>query len=211
MKTPLETVNGSPIAELEDVLGFWFRGVGSGGLPSDDAVRRWFMGGADFDQETRLLFESTVDAALEGDLGCWAETPRGLLALVIVLDQLTRNVYRGNAKAFAGDTRAIGYTRHALGQRLHERFQPIERYFLYMPLEHAEDVEAQRQAVALFEALACDAPSGAPSFFQNGVDWARKHQAVIERFGRFPARNAALGRTSTPDEEIFLQANPRGF
>lgn len=195
-------------AMQEGVLRFWFGPPVDDGLPPPDVTRRWFAGGPRFDDECRAGFATEVDAALRGEREVWAETPRGRLALVLLLDQLPRNLFRGSAAAFAGDATALRHAREAVASGEDQSLRPVERYFLYMPFEHAEDLDAQRQAIALFESLA---ESQTAPLFAGGVEWARRHIAVIERFGRFPARNAALGRPSTPEEEALLREHPSGF
>jgi uncharacterized protein (DUF924 family) len=189
----------------EDVLGFWFDGLGPDDLPTRATFERWFEGGEAFDRAVRERFGEAVRAACEGDLDHWAESARGRLALVLLLDQLTRNVHRSTARAFAGDARALAQARAALSRREDRELRPVERYFLYMPFMHAEDAAQQRRSVALFERLASDAEPDAKATFELGLAHAREHRDTIHRFGRFPARNQALGRASTPEELAFLE------
>ena len=195
----------------EDVLRFWFGPLDSDGLPGQEATLRWFTGGPDFDQEIRASFASDVDAALRGERDEWAQTPQGRLALVLLLDQFTRNIFRGTAQAFAGDAQALKHTSAALDRAEDQELRPIERLFLYMPFEHAEDRAQQARVVSLFERLLEGAPAKGRALFQGGLDYGRRHQVVIDRFGRFPARNAALDRVSTPEEIEFLRRNKAGF
>lgn len=174
------------------ILEFWFG-------PTPGAERpEWFRKDDAFDARVRERFGEAVAAAIDGDFEDWAATPRGALALVILLDQFTRNVHRDTPRAFAGDARALAVAQHAIARGFDRRLSPVERWFLYMPFQHAESREVQRRSLALFEALAQDGLPGP-------LDWARKHAAVIERFGRYPHRNAVLGRASTPEEIAFLQ------
>lgn len=188
-------MNGA--ASPADVLAFWF---GAG-----DAVDpRWFNGGEAFDREIGRRFGDTIAAALAGALDGWAATRDGALALIVVLDQFTRNVHRGTPGAFAGDARAL-----ALAQRLVERgddrdLPPLRRWFAYMPLEHAEDLAVQDRCVALFEALLADAGAHHEAL-AGALDYARRHRDVVARFGRFPHRNEILARASTPAELEFLR------
>lgn len=190
------------------VLAFWFAGIDRDGAVGERHTRRWFMGGEAFDQQCRDGFAVDVEAALGGDCDGWAETPRGRLALVLLLDQLSRNLFRGSARAFAGDAAALGQARAALAAGEDETLDPIERYFLYMPFMHAESPADQAESVRRFARLA-DAASAA--VFRNGGHHARQHADVVARFGRFPARNAALGRTSTDAERAFLREFPAGL
>lgn len=178
------------------VLDFWFG--------SDDAVDpRWFKGGEAFDREIDRRFGATIDAALAGELDDWAASADGALALVLVLDQFTRNVYRGTPRAFAGDARALALARRLVDSGEHRRLPPLQRWFAYMPLEHAEDLTLQQQCVGLFEALAAE-PGPQREALAGALDYARRHHDVIARFGRFPHRNAILGRASTDEEAAFL-------
>ncbi len=190
-----------------ELLDCWFGKLDDAGLPDPAVSQRWFRGGPAFDQELRQRFGRDVEAALAGEREAWASTPSGRLALVLLLDQLTRNIQRGTAGAFAGDARALQHAVLALEGGEDQRLRPIERCFLYMPFEHAEDREQQVRAVLLFESLA----SGGEPLLLGGLDWARRHQRVIERFGRFPSRNLVLGRSSTPEELAFLAETPAGF
>ena len=188
----------------EAVLEFWLGESNDLGLPRPETRRRWFEGGARFDAEVRDRFGPTLEAALRGDLDAWCETPRGRLALVIVLDQMTRNAFRGSSRAFAGDARARELVRTALEAGGDASLTPAERYFLYMPLMHAEDPRLQEESVARFRALAEADPEPGGGMLSGGVRWAEGHRREIERFGRFPGRNAALGRENTAEERSFL-------
>lgn len=177
----------------EDVLQFWFERK-----PNLLRRRRWFKSDEQFDARCRERFEFTVRAAMDGALDNWAETPAGALALVIVLDQLPRNIYRGTHMAYGGDAHARRIARAALNQGFDAKLTPVERMFLYLPFEHSENLADQDFAVRLFSALAQE-----PGL-EKVHDSAKRHRKVIRRFGRFPHRNAALGRASTPAEEAFL-------
>jgi uncharacterized protein (DUF924 family) len=196
---------------IKAVLSFWFGPLGPEGIPAEQTARRWFAGGPTVDEECRETFGVHVAAAVRGERDAWAGTPSGRLALVLLLDQLTRNIHRGTAGSFAGDERALAQAAEAVRLGEDQTLRPIERYFLYMPFEHAEDAAMQRRAVELFERLLEEAPAGALGIFEAGVEYARRHEAVIARFGRFPGRNAALGRPSTAQEEAFLLEHPTGF
>ncbi len=177
------------------VLDFWF---GTEGSPASGTVRDlWFTKSEATDAEIRERFGATIDAALQGQLDHWALSADGTLALILVLDQFTRNVFRDTPRAFAGDAAALGYARHLVYSGADQHYGTLQRWFIYMPFEHSESLVDQYESVRLFAALADDG-EGAP------LDWARKHFDVIRRFGRFPHRNAILGRASTPEETEFL-------
>ncbi|MDO5625033.1 MAG: DUF924 family protein [Pseudomonadota bacterium] len=194
-----------------DVLRLWL-----GAHPLDTAAMQrvqaqWFKKDEAFDQTLRTRFGPTIAAALRGDLHAWAHTAQGWLALLIVLDQFTRNVFRGQPDSFAGDAQALTLAREGIARGDDQRVPPMARIFCYLPLEHAEDAAMQARSVALFEALS-DAPGAEPrAFFDGTRDYAHKHQDVIARFGRFPHRNAILGRPSTAAEQDYLAQPGAGF
>ena len=170
------------------VLDFWFREL---------APRHWFLGSAKLDKEMRRRFSDWVDAAMRGDLDAWAATPRGRLALILLLDQFTRNIHRGKAEAFAGDARAQALVLEGLAAGMDRPLNLAERQFFYMPLVHAEDAELQAMSLKKFAVFLREA--------QSTVKHQKDHAAIIRRFGRFPTRNAALGRPSTQEERAFLE------
>jgi uncharacterized protein (DUF924 family) len=183
----------------QEVLDFWF---GAPGSASDGQPRReWFVKDDAFDAEVRRRFGAAIDEALAGGLREWdAERPGGALARILVLDQFTRNAWRNTPRAFAGDALALSAARELADGGAHASLPPPQRAFAYMPFEHAEDILMQERAVALFTALAAQHPG-----FGDMLDYARRHRGVIARFGRFPHRNAILGRASTPEEVEFLR------
>jgi uncharacterized protein (DUF924 family) len=191
-------------AEAAAVLDFWYQ-PDDAGRWRDLAREEWFRKDAAFDAAIRERFGDLIARALAGGLGEWCVQPRGALARVLVLDQFTRNAFRDTPDAFAGDARALATAKAALAQGFDRGLAPVERWFLYMPFEHSEVLEDQSRAVALFEALAAETGLDAP------LEWARKHEAVIRRFGRFPHRNDILGRASTPEEAAFLQTPGSSF
>ena len=198
-------IDGASYNLPEDVLQFWFGELDPGGLPAPDVSRRWFRSDVAFDDEIRERFGEAVEAAVSGYMESWANRPRGRVALILLLDQFTRNIFRGRAEAFSGDERALSHARAAIEAGEHRELMLVERYFLYMPFEHVEDLELQQRSVALFEELLAEAPDAGGRLFSGGLDWAKSHRDEIERFGRFPGRNEALGRTSTPDEVAWLK------
>jgi uncharacterized protein (DUF924 family) len=184
---------------VHDVLAFWFGQV-------EHQRPEWFRKDPAFDAQVRERFGATVETALADGLPDWAASAEGALARVIVLDQFTRNMFRDTARAFAGDALALA-TARALCERGHDQtLPPLRRVFVYMPFEHAEDAAAQAQSVRLFAALAIEAPA-----LVGFEDYARRHAAIIERFGRFPHRNRALGRADRAGEAAFLQQPGSGF
>jgi uncharacterized protein (DUF924 family) len=188
---------------VNDVVTFWFLAPGDPGYGAMRDV--WFRRDAAFDAEIAARFLTQVDAAAGGALDGWAATPEGALALIVLLDQFPRNLFRGQARAFATDAQARAIAGRAIAAGFDQALPPVQRMFVYLPYEHSETLADQHRSVALFEALP-ETPWRA-----GVVDYARRHRAAIERFGRFPARNAALGRESTPDEAAVLAVNPAGF
>jgi uncharacterized protein (DUF924 family) len=203
------------MVQADEVLDFWF-----GAAPLDEAgmmakITRWFRGGPEMDAEVRQRFGAAVEAALAGELDGWAGASRSRLALILVLDQFTRNVFRGDPRTHAGDAKAQRLATEALETGLDRDLDFIERLFLAMPLLHAEDLALQRRGVAYDEALGSAAPPVYRTMEAMHREQSRKYLGVIERFGRFPHRNALLGRASTPDEIAFLadwaeRAAPKG-
>ena len=191
-------VDSSVDSPAAAILDFWFGAPGTPEHGQDRAV--WFRKDSAFDAEIRARFEVAVSAALAGAFGEWCGTPRGSLARVLLLDQFTRNIYRDTPRAFAGDARALATADGAVARGFDRELGRYERWFLYMPFEHAENVEAQRRSLALFGALASETND------PGAAEWAQRHADVVFRFGRFPHRNAILGRTSTPEEAAFLAA-----
>lgn len=195
----------------EDVRRFWFGEFDADGLCEPSVVGRWFDGGEAFDIEIRERFGESVDHALAGGVEEWAATPAGLLALVVTLDQFPRNLFRGSGRSFAGDARALGLARRAVDSGWAARLRPVERLFLFLPFEHAEDRAEQTRSCALYATLLDDVPAAGRLLFESSLEHAERHRVAIERFGRFPGRNEALGRESTPEERAFLEEHPAGF
>ncbi|WP_051390761.1 DUF924 family protein [Paraburkholderia mimosarum] len=186
------------------VLDFWF------GAPGTEAFGRerkmWFRKRAVFDAQLRERFGALVDAAHAGELDAWCATPEGALALVIVLDQFSRNCHRGTPRAFVADEKALAIARAMVASGADLRLPTLQHSaFAYLPFEHAESIEAQRESLRLFGELAKD-PEG-----RGYYDYAVQHAKVIERFGRFPHRNAQLGRASTDEETAFLRERGSSF
>ncbi len=183
------------------VRHFWF-----GEPQTTTPLATWFRKDAAFDDQIRARFGALIETALAGGLQAWDSTPVGTLARILVLDQFTRNAFRDSARAFAGDALALAAAQALVAGGGDQALTPLQRWFVYLPFEHAEDLAAQRQSMALFTALAEQHPGLA-----DARHWAQKHFEVIERFGRYPHRNALLGRASTPEELAYLQQPGAGF
>ena len=190
--------------EAGTVLDFWFGAPGSNEFGS--ARKAWFMKDAAFDAAIRERFGALVERALRGELEAWGDEPRSSLAQILVLDQFTRNAFRGSARSFAGDARALAAASRMVGSRQDEALAPFMRAFVYLPFEHAEGLAMQDEAIRLFTKLVSESPELA-----DMLDYAHRHREVIERFGRFPHRNEILGRQSTAEEIAFIQRPGSGF
>ena len=178
------------------VLDFWF---GEEGGPGYGEFRsQWFQKEDAFDREVTDRFADLYEQAAADRLDAWREEAESCLALVIVLDQFPRNMFRGDARTHATDAKALGAAKYAIERALDRELPAYGRMFLYMPFMHAESVEDQRRSVGLFEGLAAE-PGG-----PDVVEYAVGHRDIVERFGRFPHRNALLGRETTPEEAEFL-------
>ena len=169
-----------------------------------DLCALWFQSSAETDEHCRQHFGSLVEQALAGELVDWADSDEGLVALVVLLDQFTRNLYRGTPRAFAGDAAALALAQANIASGHYQRLPAIHQAFLYMPLEHCEDLEVQEECVTLFEDLAAVTGN---ELLANFTRYAIAHRDVIARFGRFPHRNAILGRESSAAELEYLQTH----
>ena len=189
--------------DFREVLDFWFG-------PADSPVcgrprEAWFRKLEAFDEAIRARFLELHRQAAGGHLQSWEAEPDSLLALIVVLDQFPRNMFRGTSRAFATDAQALAAAQLAVARGFDRLLAPVQRWFVYLPFEHAEDPAVQRRCLELFEDLRADPDSA------ETIDYARRHGEIIARFGRFPHRNAVLGRISTPEEIEFLKQPGSGF
>lgn len=200
--------------DATDLLAYWF-GPDADHLSEGDIARRqapvWWQKDPSRDAEIRERFGEVAARAAAGALDAWADTARGRLALIIALDQLPRVLHRDTPQAFASDHLALAQSLQS--QRLREdlALRPVERVFVYMPMEHAEALPVQDESVHRFEALLAAVPETDREPFRVFLDFARQHRDVILRFDRFPHRNAILGRASTPAETAYLAEPGAGF
>lgn len=208
MSHKMESPSVEASGRTDAIPDFWFGTLDNDGVPAADVMRRWFESDPGFDAEIRERFGADlerVDALSELEV-----EPRGALALVLLTDQFPRNIHRGTPQAFAFDERARGVTRRAIEAGHESALHPIERVFLYMPLEHAEDLKLQDESVRRFRALAEEVPEHLRETFASFAWHAENHREVIARFGRFPHRNAVLGRESTAAERAYLAGGGEG-
>lgn len=192
----------------EDVLRFWF---GEPGAPAFSKSTLWWSKDDATDAEIRRRFEATLEAAVRGELDGWRKTPHGRVAFVVLLDQFSRNMFRGTERAFAQDELALRVACEALDAKDDEVLSTSQAVFLLMPLEHAEDRAMQRRCIEGFEKLLRICPGELRDEVKNNAHYAELHARIVERFGRFPHRNPILGRTSTPDEIGFLKEPHSSF
>jgi len=191
--------------EARIVREYWF---GAQPLTAEALDRRYeFWFGADterHDEEIRARFGGLLERAAAGELNAWADGPRRRLSLILLLDQFPRNMFRGSARAFEYDSLALTLALTGMQSGADGALDFVERLFFYMPLEHAENRDAQDESVAAFRRLFAEVPPQINAIFERTLRSAEKHRAIIERFGRFPHRNALLGRASTPEEAQWL-------
>ncbi|MDZ4398128.1 DUF924 family protein [Hydrogenophaga sp.] len=192
-----------------DVLDFWFGDGLQLDWPSQDHNELWFGGGPAQDEVIRRRFGPLVDESLNGGLIEWETEPRTRLALIVLLDQLSRNVHRGQRRAFDGDARAQRLTRRSIAEGMDTTLTPAGCVFLYMPLMHAEHLALQEECVAHFQRLVDSSPQALRDKLNSNLRFAVVHRDIVAQYGRFPYRNAVLGRTTTPEEEAFLKDGPR--
>jgi len=195
--------------DWKEILDFWFGELDAQGLPDSDHRNKWFRSDRKFDQEIRRRFLSMVLFASEQGLEHWRKEAGGILAEIILLDQFSRNIFRGAAMAFDQDRQARKLCRQAMEKGQDMLLPPVQRAFLYMPLQHSERKADQDLAVECYEQLARSTQGILGDFMASFVQSAGDHREIIARFGRFPHRNKALGRTSTPEEAAYLQGGKR--
>ena len=194
-----------------EVLDFWFADSLTN---SDTLVERraiWFMGGSDVDKLITEMFGTLPDVALAGELQHWTTDTRNALALVLVLDQFPRNIYRNTAQAYHYDSAGLNLAVTIIDEGLNLDLHPIEQSFLFLPLQHSESIDDQTRAVRLYETLTTQSSGAYHEGTKNSLDYAKRHCDIIRRFGRFPHRNGILGRESTEAEIDFLAAGGDTF
>lgn len=202
--------------EARDVRDFWFGPLPATAASLDERMALWFDTGAgparqEHDREIARRFTTLFERAAAGELAAWADSPRRRLSLILLLDQFPRHLFRGTARAFATDAQALALSLSGMQSAADAALQVPERLFFYMPLQHAESREAQEESVAAYRRLAAEAPRTLGDACDAALRSAVEHRDVIGRFGRFPHRNRALGRDSTPAERAWLAAAESTF
>jgi uncharacterized protein (DUF924 family) len=190
-------------AAIDGLLAFWFEGQN----PQD----KWFKASDAFDAKIRGQYGDSVEKARQGALDHWQQTPAGTVALLLLLDQFPRNLYRGSGQSFASDARALEVVIRAIAKGFDRKVPPLQQVFFYLPLEHDETLVSQVACVALTEILRGQADEAFVPLAELFYQFALRHRDTILQFGRFPGRNAALKRPSTPEEQAYLADHPMGF
>jgi uncharacterized protein (DUF924 family) len=205
------TITDEDQARIDAILAFWFKEHALSAPQIDRRMDIWFGEDPTFDHEIQQNFSVDVERASEGRLDHWADEPRGRLALILLLDQFRRNIYRGSAKAFEKDRAALKLCVEGAMQKKDRGLTPIQRAFFYMPLQHAESGKVQAKSVELYSKLA---EAVSPTFqetFLTFAQFAELHRDIIDQYGRFPHRNALLGRRNTPEEDEYLAGDAPDF
>jgi uncharacterized protein (DUF924 family) len=197
--------------EARRVREFWFGKLPLGREALAERMQLWFVGedspklAQECDAALRAEFAPRVEAALRGELASWADGPRRRLSLIILLDQFPRNIYRGRARAFAGDEQAVSLAMSGMQSGADAALDPVERIFFYMPLQHCESIEVQEESLAAYRRLLREAPPALADAFAETLKFAQLHASIIRRFGRFPHRNRVLQRDSTAEEAAYIR------
>ncbi len=202
--------------EARSVRDFWFGTLPLSAAQLQQRMRFWFGNEPtplrrERDEAIRSRFAQLLERAGSGELDSWADGPRRRLSLIILLDQFPRNIYRGSARAFAYDARALGLALSGMQSAADAALDVVERVFFYMPLQHAESGEVQDESVAAYRRVLAEASADVHAFFASSLRSAEHHRSIIEQFGRFPHRNRVLDRPSTPQEEQWLARSGDSF
>lgn len=195
----------------QQVHQFWFGELQDEHDLAKDKAKLWFGGGQEVDAQITERFGQTLERARQGELEDWKRSARDTLSLILVLDQLSRNIYRGKPEAFAGDHLSRELTLALIDSGQDQELYPIERVFAYLPLEHSERLSDQLLCLKCMERLEAQAPQDTRPAFKDFRQYAQRHLELIERFGRFPHRNAILGRESTPQEVQYMEDGGESF
>ena len=205
------TITGEDQTQIDEILGFWFKEQELTAPQIDRRMDIWFGQDPVFDQQIKAGFADLVEDASEGRLDHWAHNPRGRLALILLLDQFRRNIYRNTAAAFTKDRQALRLCVEGAMQKKDQGLTPIQRVFFYMPLQHAESRKVQAKSVEIYEKLAEAVSPTNRETFRTIAQFAELHRDIIDRFGRFPHRNRLLNRQNTPEENRYLAGDGPSF
>jgi uncharacterized protein (DUF924 family) len=205
------TITDVDQARIDEILEFWFKEQELSAPKIDRRMDLWFGEDEAFDLEIEREFGDDIRTAADGKLDHWAKSPRGRLALILLLDQFRRNIYRGTPKAFDKDKAALKLCVEGAMDKKDQGLTPIERVFFYMPLQHSESAKVQAKSVELYTKLAESVSPTYRETFQTVAYYAELHRDIVEQFGRFPHRNQLLGRKNTPAEEEYLSGDSPDF
>lgn len=205
------TITDDDQARIEAILAFWFKEHELSAPQIDRRMDIWFGEDPVFDHELEKEFADEVELASEGKLDHWAAEPHGRLALILLIDQFRRNIYRNSAKAFSKDRLALKLCVEGAVEKKDKGLTPIQRVFFYMPLQHAESAKVQAKSVALYNRLAESVSPTDQETFLTVAQFAELHKDIIDQFGRFPHRNKLLGRENTPEEDEYLAGDSPDF
>ncbi len=194
-----------------EILSYWFGEPEDTVSYSQGRSKIWFGGDAETDRDIRQRYLPLLEKFTKGELDHWKQHPKSALALIILLDQFTRNIYRDQAKAYDFDPQSLQLAKDCVDRGIDKQMLCIERVFVYLPYEHSENIEDQKESLKLFEGILQDAPEDLKQSAESYLLFAKKHYDVVAEFGRFPHRNSLLGRESTNEEIKFLEAKGRGF
>ena len=205
------TITDEDQQRIDEILSFWFKEQELSAPQIDRRMDTWFSEDPVFDHEIEKEFLGDIERALNGELNYWADEPRGRLALILLIDQFRRNIYRNTAKAFSKDKIALKLCVEGAMEKKDKGLTPIQKVFFYMPLQHAESAKVQAKSVELFTRLA---ESVSPTYRETLLtiaQFAELHRDIIDQFGRFPHRNELLGRENTPEEDEYLAGDSPDF
>ncbi len=196
---------------MDSILKYWFGDLMPGEMVSEEKQKMWFDKNPEIDRYIRDHYEKDVQNAADGGLDHWQKEAAGRLALVLLLDQFTRNIYRNTPDSFAYDEIALHICTKGIQKGMDVEVHPIKRVFFYLPMMHAEDLDVQKQSIRTFKSLLDMAPSNMTEYLRGTYDFAVRHHDIVKRFGRFPHRNEILGRKSTKEEIEFLKTPQSSF
>ena len=205
------TLTDEDQVRIEDVLTFWFKEHALSAPQIDRRMDIWFGADPVLDLEITKEFSNDVELASAGKLDYWAESPRGRLALIIMVDQFRRNIHRNTVQAFSRDTVALKYCVEGAMKKHEQDLAPVEKVFFYMPLQHAESRKVQAKSVKLYERLVASASPTYRETFETVLQFAELHRDIVDQFGRFPHRNTLLNRENTPEENEYLSGDAPSF
>ncbi|MCY3627522.1 MAG: DUF924 domain-containing protein [Gammaproteobacteria bacterium] len=193
----------------QDILDYWFEGCDNDLEATQKLSNKWYMPSAEIDQEITERFSNVYEQAVNEDFKDWEESVLGCLALVIIFDQFSRNLFRKTVRAFESDQVALNLTNKCINNFWHEELPVPYQLFLFNPFQHSEDLTEQERGVQMVEKLCNNCASSWKSYVEGSLDFFRAHRDTVAKFGRFPHRNEVLRRTSTPEELEFLKTAPR--